>query len=384
MGGEMEEHGKLRITDGNGTSVLRSPERGLRGFGTLVGRSAPMLALYETLATVGPSTASVLVVGESGTGKELVARMLHDLSERRARRFVALNCAAVPETLMESELFGHEKGAFTGAMEQKPGCFELAHGGTLFLDELSAMPLASQVKLLRVLEERSFRRLRGVKEISVDVRIVAAMNEDPEKAVENQRLRPDLLFRLNVFTLRLPPLRERAIDVPLIAAHFVETLGAANDKPLLGIESDALEALASYRWPGNVRELRNVIERAVILEKGPRLSASGLALSLHSRGIASRREAAPVPSNENGEPIASIGMTIDEVTRRLILRTLEATHFNRTKAAALLGVSSKTIYNKLKSWEIDVSTHLTNGLDGPGEPSPARWTVSGQPAPSAG
>jgi len=349
----MKEQGNLGFAT-EAPHVEDAPQRPVvRGFGTLVGESAPMRALYETLSTVGPSSASVLVVGESGTGKELVARMLHDLSDRSTRRFVALNCAAVPDTLIESELFGHEKGAFTGAIDQKPGCFELANGGTLFLDELSAMPIASQVKLLRVLEERSFRRLRGVRELVVDIRVVAAMNEDPEIAVESGRLRPDLLFRLNVFTLKLPPLRERVSDIPVLAAHFAETLGAANGKRLLGIDPDALHALTSFHWPGNVRELRNVIERAVILEKGPRLSSSGLALSLRSKAGPST----PMPATEGSEPIASIGMTLDEVTRRMILRTLEATHFNRTKAAALLGVSAKTIYNKLKAWDIDVDNH---------------------------
>jgi DNA-binding NtrC family response regulator len=314
-----------------------------------------------------------LIVGESGTGKELVAKLLHDLSNRRGRRFVALNCAAVPETLMESELFGHEKGAFTGAFDQKPGCFELANGGTLFLDELSAMPIANQVKLLRVLEERSFRRLRGAREIAVDVRIVAAMNEDPEIALEKEKIRADLLFRLNVFTLKLTPLRERVSDIPLLAEHFVETLSAANGKRLRGIAPDALDVLTSCPWPGNVRELRNVIERAVILEQGPRLSASVLGPSVRSRTVSSVAVASPArprastsPSTADvNEPIASIGMTVDEATRRLILRTLEATRFNRTKAAALLGVSSKTLYNKLKAWEIDVESYLagTNGRE---------------------
>ena len=378
----MKEHGNVGLVTGEAPRVDASPQRGVaRGFGTLLGESAPMRALYETLSTVGPSSASVLVVGESGTGKELVARMLHDLSDRRSRRFVALNCAAVPETLIESELFGHEKGAFTGAIDQKPGCFELANGGTLFLDELSAMPIASQVKLLRVLEERSFRRLRGVREIVVDIRVVAAMNEDPEIAVESGRLRADLLFRLNVFTLRLPPLRERVSDIPILASHFADTLGAANGKRLLGIDGDALQALTSFHWPGNVRELRNVIERAVILEKGPRLSASGLALSLRSKGDLSTPT--PAPATEGGAPIASIGMTLDEVTRRMILRTLEATHFNRTKAAALLGVSAKTIYNKLKAWEIDVDSHSkTSVAEAPSRVS--GWTLPGQPVPFPG
>ena len=345
-----------RTMNGNGEAFCSSPRRmDGRGFGTLVGASAPMLSLYDSLEAIGPSTASVLIVGESGTGKELVARMLHDLSDRRSRRFVGMNCAAVPETLMESELFGHEKGAFTGAMEQKPGCFELANRGTLFLDELSAMPLASQVKMLRVLEERAFRRLRGAKEISVDVRIIAAMNEDPESAVEKRKLRADLLFRLNVFTLRLPSLRERVTDIPILADHFVSVLSAANEKTIHGIEPEALEMLMAYRWPGNVRELRNVIERAVILEKGDRLSPVSLCLPVDTKPP-SRVPAAASCSQPVGQPIASIGMTIDEATRRLILRTLEATQFNRTKAAALLGVSSKTIYNKLRAWQIDVDS----------------------------
>ncbi len=377
----MEELGNCGfVAEGAAREDVSSPRRLARGFGTLVGDSAPMRALYETLATVAPSSASVLVVGESGTGKELVARMLHDLSDRRSRRFVALNCAAVPEALIESELFGHEKGAFTGAIDQKPGCFELANGGTLFLDELSAMPVASQVKLLRVLEARSFRRLRGVRELVVDVRVVAAMNEDPEAAVEKGRLRSDLLFRLNVFTLRLPPLRERASDIPILASHFADTLGAANGKRLLGIEPDAIQALTSFHWPGNVRELRNVIERAVILEKGPRLSASGLTPSLHSKGSLP----APVraPKAEGTEPIASIGMTLDEVTRRMILRTLEATQFNRTKAAALLGVSAKTIYNKLKAWDIDVDRRPPNSVV---RRSPVTgWSLPGHAVPFPG
>jgi DNA-binding NtrC family response regulator len=367
-----------RTMNGNGEASASSPRRmDGRGFGTLVGSSAPMLSLYDSLEAIGPSTASVLIVGESGTGKELVARMLHDLSDRRSRRFVGMNCAAVPETLMESELFGHEKGAFTGAMEQKPGCFELANRGTLFLDELSAMPLASQVKMLRVLEERAFRRLRGAKEISVDVRIVAAMNEDPESAVEKRKLRADLLFRLNVFTLRLPSLRERVTDIPVLADHFVSVLSAANEKRIDGIEPEALEMLMAYRWPGNVRELRNVIERAVILEKGDRLSPASLCLPVDTKTPAA---AGPVEASSQpvGQPIASIGMTIDEATRRLILRTLEATQFNRTKAAALLGVSSKTIYNKLRAWQIDVDSQGSHSRraeeDEPRSELPGGWS----------
>jgi DNA-binding NtrC family response regulator len=281
---------------------------------------------------------------------------------------------------MESELFGHEKGAFTGALDQKPGCFELANRGTLFLDELSAMPLASQVKLLRVLEERSFRRLRGTKEISVDVRIVAAMNEDPEGAVEKRKLRADLLFRLNVFTLRLPPLRDRSSDVPLLAEYFATVLSAAYGKKIRGIDPEALEILTTYHWPGNVRELRNVMERAVILEKSDQLLPSTLSLPV-IEGLSIRRERpASLAEPEAAQPIASIGMTIDEATRRLILRTLEATRFNRTKAAALLGVSSKTIYNKLRAWQIDIDSNGAKAGSNGKEERAVSWPA-GTPTP---
>lgn len=323
-----------------------------------------MRAVHELVSAAGPSTASVLIVGESGTGKELVARALHEASNRCSKPFVVLNCAAVPETLIESELFGYEKGAFTGATARKPGCFELADGGTLFLDELSAMPLASQVKLLRILEERSFRRLRGVEEIAVDVRMVAATNEEPGELVDRGRLRADLLFRLNVFTLRLPPLRERVEDIPQLAEHFVERLNAVNNKALRGIDSGAMEALKRHPWPGNVRELRNVIERSLILEDGPVLGIDSLPPRLRrpaSSARASDPDADPASRPDGGpgaseglagQPVVPIGMTVDEVTRRLILRTLEATDYNRTRAASLLGISIKTIYNKLKRWNI--------------------------------
>jgi DNA-binding NtrC family response regulator len=228
-------------------------------FGKMVGKSAPMCRLYQQLIQAGPSSASVLLVGESGTGKELVARMLHELSPRNKAPFVPINCSAIPESLLESEIFGHEKGAFTGAEGRREGCFELANTGTLFLDEVVEMAPATQVKLLRVLEERAFRRLGGQEEIKVDVRVLAATNRNPESALKEGKLREDLYYRLNVFRLFLPPLRERLDDVPQLVEHFTREFSEANGKPLAATEPRAMQALATYHWPGNVRELRNVI-----------------------------------------------------------------------------------------------------------------------------
>jgi len=326
----------------------RTETRTFEGF---VGSSPPMRRLYRTLARVGPSTASVLLVGESGTGKELAARTLHRLSERRARPFIALNCAAIPETLLESELFGHEKGAFTGATSMRQGCFELANEGTLFLDELGAMPLASQAKLLRALEERTFRRLRGAQELSVDVRVIAALSERPEVAVAEGRLREDLLYRINVFTIPLPPLRERPSDVLALGEHFIEQFARENGKEPPRIDDEAGRVLARHAWPGNVRELRNAMERAVILASGPVLEVRHLPRAVRSP------EGAPSAEVRSGESEADpkdcrvrVGMTLEEAARALTLRTLEAEGFNKTRTARVLGVSPRTVYNKLKAW----------------------------------
>ncbi|HSF18250.1 MAG TPA: sigma-54 dependent transcriptional regulator [Vicinamibacteria bacterium] len=316
-----------------------------------VARSESMLDLYRHIETIAPSSASVLIVGESGTGKELVARTLHGLSQREDGPFVALNCAAIPETLLESELFGHEKGAFTGATNRRAGCFELSHGGTLFLDELGALPLSSQPKLLRVLEERSFRRLRGTEVIRVDVRVVAALKGDPWQAVEEGRLRDDLFYRLNVFQLDLPPLRDRIVDIPLLAEYFVRQFAAKNDKRVTGLSPEAVRLLERYPWPGNVRELRNVIERTVIVSSGWLIQADEL-----PRSILLDAQPRPTPSesfvdrDKDRSRTPSVGMTLEESTRWLVLRTLEASRFNKTRTARLLGVSPKTVYNKLKEW----------------------------------
>ncbi|HSE92508.1 MAG TPA: sigma-54 dependent transcriptional regulator, partial [Methylomirabilota bacterium] len=287
------------------------------------------------------STAPVLVYGESGTGKELVARTIHDLSNRRSKPFVAINCAAIPETLIESELFGHERGAFTGATERRLGCFELADGGTLFLDEIAEMDNSTQAKLLRVLQEGSFRRVGGGKgEIQVDVRVIAATNRVPTDAMAQGQLREDLFYRLNVFAIRLPALRERKEDIPLLGKTFIDEFNRQDNRQVRGLNAEAEKALDRYAWPGNVRELRNVIQRAVVL------SGTGLIGVEH------------LPDNvlRGAEPAKAVATgsirTIRELEREEILRALEETSQDKRKAAALLGISLKTLYNKLAKYGI--------------------------------
>jgi DNA-binding NtrC family response regulator len=310
-------------------------------FGRMVGVSRPMKQLYELLSQVGPSAASVLIVGESGTGKELVARTLHELSPRREAEFVAVNCAAIPETLLESEIFGHERGSFTGAEGRRRGLFELADGGTLFLDEVAEMAPATQAKLLRVLEERSFRRLGGAEEIQVDVRVLAATNRDPVLALEAGDLREDLFYRLNVFTLELPALRDRHEDISLLAEAFVREVSEQNGKRIDGLEPEALAVLEAYAWPGNVRELRNVVERAVIVARAQRVQREDLPPTL--------LDPRPKKRTASGVEIP-VGTTVEQAERQLILRTLEATEHNKTRAAEILGISLKTLHNKLKKY----------------------------------
>ncbi len=322
-------------------SVLENTGR----FGRLVGKSAPMRRLYQMIKQAGLSSASVLIVGESGTGKELVARMLHEVSPRAEGPFSAINCAAIPETLLESEIFGHEKGSYTGAEGRRRGCFELADRGTLFLDEVAEMAVSTQVKLLRVLEERSFRRLGGHDEIQVDVRVLAATNRDPETSLKEGKLRQDLYYRLNVFTLELPPLRERVDDIPLLVDHFVGEFAQANGKSVSSASKDALDALIGFHWPGNVRELRNVIERAVILCPRPVIDVAELPSSVMnpSQPVAGRRAGM-------GEVSIPVGTTVEQAERDLIMKTLESTAQNKTKAADILGISLKTLHNKLKKY----------------------------------
>ncbi len=309
-------------------------------FGRIVGKNPTLAKLHDLMGRIGPSAASVLIVGESGTGKELVARTLHELSPRQKSRFVAVNCAAIPDTLLESEIFGHERGAFTGAEGRRLGLFELAGGGTLFLDEVVEMAPATQAKLLRVLEERSFRRVGGSEEIQVDVRVLAATNRDPVKALSGGKLREDLYYRLNVFTLELPPLRDRKDDIPLLVAAFIREVNERNQRNVVGIEEDALQALRSYDWPGNIRELRNVVERSVIVARGSRIQRNDLPPSVFS----------PVRAEAEAGTGFPVGTTVDEAEKSLILKTLDATGQNKTKAAEILGISLKTLHNKLKKY----------------------------------
>ena len=331
-------------------NFLRHQLRQKGSFGQMVGQSRGMQEVYRWVELAGTSTAPVLVYGESGTGKELVARTIHELSNRRNKPFVAINCAAIPETLIESELFGHERGAFTGATERRLGCFELTDGGTLFLDEVAEMDSNTQAKLLRVLQEGSFRRVGGGKhEIQVDVRVVAATNQNPTEAITNGKLREDLFYRLNVFSIHLPPLRERREDVVLLAKTFIEEFNRQDNRQVRGLTTEVEKELERYHWPGNVRELRNVIQRAVVI------SGTGLIGAEHLPDNV-LRGAAPAPAAVGGSVTP-----IREMERDAILRALEETGQDKRRAAQLLGISLKTLYNKLAKYGIQAvkSARLT-------------------------
>jgi DNA-binding NtrC family response regulator len=315
---------------------LRRQLREQGSFGRIIGNSAGIRTVYRIIEQAAPTSASVLIAGESGTGKELIAQTIHELSPRATFPFVAINCAAIPETLLESEIFGHEKGAFTGATDRRTGVFELAHRGTLFLDEIAEMMPATQVKLLRVLQERMFRRLGGRQEISVDVRVIAATNVVPQDAVNNGKLREDLFYRLNVFALDLPPLRTRREDIPLLVQSFLNEFNRTNNKSIRAVDQDAMYILERHAWPGNIRELRNVIERATILADSEFIEPKHLPPPLIARGA----ESLPTMT-------ISPGTTVDEAERRLILLTLDHTRNNKTRAAEILGISLKTLHNKL-------------------------------------
>jgi len=317
--------------------ALRRQLREHGTFGPLIGNSPEMRKIYQVIEQAAPTNASVLITGESGTGKELVAQTLHQLSPRASFPFVAINCAAIPETLLESEIFGHEKGAFTGAADRRQGCFELADRGTLFLDEIGEMTPATQVKLLRVLQERTFRRVGGRTEQSVDVRVIAATNIDPVEAVQKGKLREDLFYRLNVFAFRLPPLRERKEDLALLIQSFINEFNSSNQKSIAGLDHQAMRMIEQYAWPGNVRELKNVIERATILAPGPFIEPKHLPAALaHEPPVQQQPQVALAP-----------GTTVEEAERRLIQMTLEHTRDNKTRAAEILGISLKTLHNKL-------------------------------------
>jgi len=322
-------------------------------FGSLVGRSKAMEALFRQMDLVAPTRSNVLIVGESGTGKELVANALHDNSPRKEGRFLPINCAAIPAEILESELFGHERGSFTGATGRKLGKFELADRGTLFLDEIGELPLDMQVKLLRVLETREFMRVGGTDTIHVDIRLVAATNADLEAAVERGAFRSDLYYRLKVVTLRIPPLRERREDIPLLATHFLTTFAKENEREGMKFAPEAMRALMAARWEGNVRELRNLVESLVVLTPTLEIGLSDLPEELRAaRPEAEESErdagAAPRPS----APAPDAVLTMDEIERRAILAALERTGGNRTQAAEMLGIGLRTLQRKLKEYKV--------------------------------
>lgn len=318
-------------------------------FEELVGESPAMLDVYKMVEQVASTKTTVLITGESGTGKELVARAIHHLSPRADGPFLSINCGALVEGLLESELFGHQKGAFTGAVEMKKGRFELADGGSLFLDEVGETSQAFQIRLLRILEEQAFERVGGTTPIRADVRIIAATNQELEAKVASGVFREDLLYRLNVFPIHLPPLRERPEDIPLLATHFLTRYAAEQGKLLEGFSSEVVQALNSYSWPGNVRELENVIERAVVLAIGPSIELSHLPLSL------SAAEAVSVtPSIEQLLPAAgSLEAAVEHVEKALIQRAMEEAGYVQTKAAKALGLSRTTLQYRLKKYRIE-------------------------------
>jgi len=331
---------------------LSSKLEGLTHYGELTGQSEEMRGVYQIIEAVAPSNASVLIFGESGTGKELVARAVHAKSERSKGPFFALNCAALPKDILENELFGHEKGAFTGSVNEKPGAFEMADGGTIFLDEVAEMPPDIQVKLLRAIESRSIRRLGGKKEIDVDIRILAATNRDVQKALSDNDLREDLYYRLAVVELFLPPLRERLGDVKLLANEFLARFAEQNGKPMTGFDDAAWEWILSYNWPGNVRELKNAVERAVIMGRGDKIKAADIMpRHLHRTGEFATPMSVPP------------GATLADTRRQLVLRAFASTNGDYTRTATIVGMTPA-----------DVRAEIASILNGKATEAPAQPT----------
>lgn len=312
----------------------------------MIGQSAAIREIYETLGKVARTSTTLLLTGESGTGKELVAKAIHSQSARKNKRFKAINCGAIPEHLLESELFGHEKGAFTGANQKKIGKFEMSHGGTIFLDEISTMPMTLQVKLLRVLQEREIERIGGRAVIPIDVRIIAATNVSLKDLVDAGKFRQDLYYRLNVIHLHLPPLRHREGDAALLAKHFLAHFVKTFRKPIHGFSSEAMKLLTEYSWPGNIRELRNVVERATVISDGPLLEVAHFPIEL------SVPTETDLPEQGGGFP--PLKSLMERYERNIILRVLERTKWNQTKAANLLGIHRNTLIAKLDSLDINV------------------------------
>ena len=312
-------------------------------FSNIIGRSPSMTRLFETVALVAPADATVLIVGESGTGKELIANAIHQNSPRKDQSFIKVNCAALPETLLESELFGHEKGAFTGAIARKQGRFQLAHNSSIFLDEVAEMAPTTQAKILRVLQEREFEPVGSTQTIKVDTRVIVATNKNLEKEIQEGRFREDLYYRLNVVTVEVPPLRQRREDIPLLADFFLKQYAEKNRRPMEGFTPRATDLLMRYDWPGNVRELENIIERAVIMARGEMITPLEFPVDLQNLDEdlkESRIDLTP-------------GRSLKEVEKVMILRTLEETGGNRTHAARLLGISRRTLQLKLKEYGIN-------------------------------
>jgi two-component system response regulator HydG len=324
--------------------ALKKQLEDIRAKGQMIGASPSFRRMLTLVEQVADSSATILIQGESGTGKELVARTIHERSGRRTGPFVAVNCAALPETLLESELFGYEKGAFTGAAGRKEGRFELANGGTLFLDEVGDLSLVTQPKILRVLQEGEFERLGGTRSLQVDVRIVAATNQDVAEMVKEKRFREDLYYRLNVITVRVPPLRERHEDVRVLAQHYLRVYAAKNGRKLEGFSNEALERLESYAWPGNVRELENLIERTVLLARKDRIDAEDLP-----------EEVAGVKRPPRDAILELVGTPLAEIEQRLLDETLRITGGNKTQAAKLLGIDVRTVARKLERREDDLA-----------------------------
>jgi two-component system, NtrC family, response regulator AtoC len=311
------------------------------GLENVIGESGAMRQVFETVQQVAPSRATVLITGATGTGKELIAKAIHNLSPRKNGPFIAVHAAALPTSLLESELFGHEKGAFTGAVERRVGRFELADGGTLFLDEVGELEPAMQVKLLRVLEERAFERVGGAKTLQVDVRLVAATNKDLKKLVSEGKFRDDLFYRLSVVAVDLPPLRQRREDIPLLVKAFLDEFGRENNKPVRELTPEALNVLLAYDWPGNVRELRNALEQMVVLARSERLTVRDVPAAVRDGADLTRID------------VVRTGMTVEEAERQLIVQALKETGDNRTKAAKKIGISRRTLHRKLKEYGLE-------------------------------
>jgi two-component system NtrC family response regulator/two-component system response regulator HydG len=334
--------------------LLRERLREKYKFSNIVGESAELQGVFDVVARAAPTRATILVLGESGTGKELIAQAIHEASPRRDKPFVKVNCAALTETLLESELFGHEKGSFTGAIGRREGRFELANGGTLFLDELGDISPALQVKLLRVLQQQEFERVGGTQTVKVDVRVVAATNRDLEAEVKAGRFREDLYYRLNVVSVVLPPLRKRKTDVPDLVQHFLERYGQMHGKQMKGLAPGTLNVLLAYDWPGNVRELGNVVERAVVLARGSELTSDDLPAAL--RG--------PRPTDRTSDSLIP-GASLYEIEREAILRTLDLVGGSTSRAADLLGISVRKIQYRLKEYAAQDAGGPMPTSDGP-------------------